>query len=115
MIRRFYGVEQVRQISRQDKRSGEPARDAQQRQPQPALDDKTHHIALLRAQRHPHADLAPALRHRIRHHPVDAYHGEQQRHSRKAAQQGRVHSPRGRGVREPLFHRHQAVKRLVRI
>src|SRR6185312_16389705 len=71
-IRRFYRVEQPRQISRQGKRPEQPDRHPGQRQPQSAADHKTEHITLLSAQGHPHTDLAPALRHRIRYHAVDA-------------------------------------------
>jgi hypothetical protein len=50
------------------------------------MDEQHQHVALLRAQGHPHTDLAPALRHRIGHHAVDAHDSEQQRNRREAAE-----------------------------
>ena len=64
-----------------------PAARADQRQPQPLPDDQPQHVARLRAERHPHAQLLPPLVHAERQHAVDAERRQHERQRREHAHQ----------------------------
>ncbi len=58
-----------------------------------------------RAERHAHAELAPALLHRLRHERVEPQRGERQRQRREHPQQPRARAGAPRRLVEPLIHR----------
>ena len=60
-----------------------------------------------RAERHPDADLAPALRHQIRQHAVGADRREQKREAGKAAEQVHQHARLPQRAADHVVHRPQ--------
>ncbi len=85
------------------------------RQADALLEHQPQHHRLTRAERHAHAELAGALRRRVRHDAEDAERGEHETEPREAAEDVREQS---QVRRLPLLggsRRHQAIHRKVAI
>ncbi len=67
----------------------------------------------LRAERHPNADFARALRDRVRHQAVNPEAGERQRDDGEDGQQQHGETPGGDRLRHRLFHRAHVEDRLI--
>ena len=71
------------------------------------------YIGGARSQRHPHANLARALRHQVREHAIDADACQDQRQRGQSAKQGRLYPPLRDFLVEQIVERHHVGYRLV--
>ena len=80
-------------------------------------DGMTHHeredVTARRAEREPGAVLARPTAHTIRHHGVDAYRRQHQRHERKAAEQSHRQPRNRRGFSRDVVERTRAVQHRI--
>ncbi len=100
---------------RQQQRAGAPDHDAGERHDERLLHHHAQHVRLLRAERHPDADLLRPLRDTVRDHAVDPDRRQQERRTREHRQEQHRQPPFGDRVRHHFIHRPDVGDRQLRV